>query len=183
MDQKEIEVTHYTQEDNLRAAGNIKRYHIFPTIRPQTVADHTWNVMRIYDTFYVLDQSAARRILYHDCPEIATGDIPFAAKRKYPKLKQEVSQVEHQWYEDRGLGFMNDRCDSNAEAKIKICDLLEMMEFASEEVNLGNTYARHIVSNVYVELKKFESGNGAHAYKAVNSHVEQLHQKYGEKNG
>jgi hypothetical protein len=69
--------------DILRASG-VTRWHIVRTVRPQSLAEHTFDVVMIaravakiagYDDYEII-----KAALLHDLDEIITGDIPTPTK-------------------------------------------------------------------------------------------------------
>ncbi len=133
---------------SMRRAGNVLRYHTWPTIHKQTVADHTWNVMRIYvELFGPPDRHVWMHMLYHDALEVHTGDIPFYAKRRFPELKSVLTGIE----EDLSLmsDFPRFELTSNEIDECKLCDLLEMWEWGKEEVLMGNRLAHTIQADTW----------------------------------
>lgn len=147
-----------------RVAGNVIRYHTWPTITNQTVADHTYHVMRIYhelfagDPDFEWDDRNVAHILMHDMGEQKVGDLPYPVKKNDPILAERVAIQE-----DLALGIQEwpsrGMVPDHQKNAIKICDLLEMAEYAQYEKNLGNRYA-HIVyirvtSHVMNEFQDF----------------------------
>lgn len=131
---------------SLRHSGSVERYHTWPTIRKQTVADHCYHVMRIYyEIFGIPSPEVTTYILFHDSPEVKYGDPPFPSKKDHPELKQVYSKLEKNYYLDM-LGFDPESLISDEEKRfVKVCDLLEMWEFGVVERNMGNSYAGAIV--------------------------------------
>ena len=71
--------------DILRASG-VTRWHIVRTVRPQSLAEHTFDVVMIaraiaknagYDDYEII-----KAALLHDLDEIVTGDIPTPSKKR-----------------------------------------------------------------------------------------------------
>lgn len=137
--------------DTARDAGNILRYHVWPTLQSQTNAHHTWNVMRIYaELFGWPIAEVAVYIHYHDVGELDTGDISFVAKRRTPEIKKVVGPIEDEAMERLSFGqaTANMLCPAEKE-RVKLCDLIEMVEFSIEECRLGNMYyGRKIYTNL-----------------------------------
>lgn len=138
-------VTNSMVRHSARLAGLIKRYHTWPTLRVQTVAEHTWHVMRIYlHLFGSPPPNVWEYMLHHDAPlEMGTGDIPFDSKRNNPELKAAVDLAEERFAKE--IGFEWPEIGALEWARFKVCDLLEMLEFGTEERAMGNTYAEPIV--------------------------------------
>lgn len=128
---------------SLRFAGQILRYHTWPTLHKQTIAEHTFHMLRLYHQIFGAPTSHTTiYILYHDCGEIKTGDLPFGAKAS-PDFAFELKQMENTALEAMGI-FMPDLPDAE-KRRVKVCDLLEMYEFGMQEVTMGNTYCEPVV--------------------------------------
>lgn len=145
--------------EKARDAGNILRYHGWPTIQTQTNAHHTWNVMRIYaELFGWPIAEVASYIHYHDVGELDTGDISFVVKRNHPEVKKITGPIEDAAMERLSLGYAtSDMIGSIEKTKVKICDLMEMLEFSLEEMRLGSRhYGWMIFENIYHALVELE---------------------------
>lgn len=68
-------------------ASYVHRWHIINVVKPQSVAEHTFNVCLIAECISkLLDQENEipdlyRYALHHDIPEVVIGDIPTPAKK------------------------------------------------------------------------------------------------------
>lgn len=124
----------------------VERYHTWPTHRTQTVAEHTWQVLRIWDRLFgPPDERDFRYIMYHDSGELWTGDLPFPVKRRYPALAGIVDDIEDQALQAMRVDYREP--NPGWKTKMKLCDMIEMWETGRHEVALGNSYARPIVSD------------------------------------
>ena len=129
-------------------AGSIVRYHNRPTAQRQTVAEHTWRMMVIYTELYGVPRAEIyQHIIYHDVPEIVTGDIPFMAKRYFPQLKQVLHHIELD-HVPKKLDFDLPPLTPEERYQIKTVDLLEMLFFAVDDVNMGCLYSIDIINNI-----------------------------------
>lgn len=130
-----------------RLAGSVRRYHSWPVLRPQTVAEHSWQVARLFRELFpdAWCVEVADWIQMHDMPEIGTGDVPFPLKARYPGLKANYDEIENDVSDNLGLVWpeLTDR----QRLLIKICDLLEMWEYGREELTMGNRYAEPIITD------------------------------------
>lgn len=125
-----------------RHASMIDRYHTYPTLQKQDNASHTYGVLRIYiETFGPPPPEVTVYITYHDSGELATGDVPYDAKRANPDLKELVNGIadEAAFALTKGV-FRRDMITEPQHAMVKFCDNLEMAEFGIEEMKLGNMY-------------------------------------------
>lgn len=137
-----------------RLAGEVVRYHTWPTHRRQSVGEHTWQVLRIYwQIFGPPSPEVTTDILWHDAPELVTGDPPFPIKACNPALKAEYDRLEPRALADMG-GRRGVELTAYERRRIKCCDLLEMHEFGVQELRMGNEYARPIVSDTAAALDK-----------------------------
>lgn len=131
-----------------RLAGEIKRWHIFPVIQQQTVAEHSWNVARILLAICPdADRDLVLEALFNDTGEIATGDPPTTLKQRDPVLRDMYSRMEHGARIAMVLpwGLPPPRKLVNEETRIlKMADMIEMMEYAASEIMLGNRHMRPI---------------------------------------
>lgn len=71
--------------DILRASG-VTRWHIVRTVRPQSLAEHTFDVVMIARAIAKIagynDSEIIKAALLHDLDEIVTGDIPTPTKNR-----------------------------------------------------------------------------------------------------
>lgn len=143
-----------------RFAGLVKRYHTWPTITTQNVAEHTWQKMRIYrKLFGEIDCDICDAILFHDVGEIVTGDLPFGSKTQLGEAAREnLAQLEYTSAIKVGAPRYFSIIDAAAKKKIKICDLLEMLEFGVQEFRMGNQYAKPIIDSIYQAVQPMLEG-------------------------
>jgi 5'-deoxynucleotidase YfbR-like HD superfamily hydrolase len=135
-----------------RAAGNVRRYHTWAVIKEQTVAEHTWQIMRILLTVW---PEAPRKVivhaLMHDAGEMS-GDIQYPFKLMFTELKSGSEKAENyvrKAQQETGAPPEAAHPLSTFERHVfKCCDNLEMWEYGLREVNLGNRYALIIVNRM-----------------------------------
>lgn len=130
---------------DIRLSGQIQRYHTWPTIRKQTIAEHCWQILRIY--FSVVDKvnhHMVTHIMFHDIGETAIGDLPYPVKSENHDLKKQLDYIEQKscllqlryWNAFRPILFTEE------DAKLfKDIELVEMGEFGLDEMCLGNSHA------------------------------------------
>jgi 5'-deoxynucleotidase YfbR-like HD superfamily hydrolase len=127
--------------DDPRAAGEVRRYSTWRTIRQQNVAEHTWQVLRILLTIW---PAAPRNVIIHavvhDMGEMS-GDIQYPFKNMFPELRAGADKAEN-YVQNRQRISVFER------AVFKLCDNLEMLEFGMVEVNMGNKYGRIIMDRM-----------------------------------
>lgn len=131
-----------------RLAGKVKRWHSEETIREQTIADHVYNIMRIY--LYIWgnpEPSLFCRIMFHDFEELYLGDLPHWAGC-IPELK-----TAYRFAEDELLAsFPEIPTSHHYDYRIKICDWIEALEFMINECLLGNSEMRFRMEKLYRKL-------------------------------
>jgi 5'-deoxynucleotidase YfbR-like HD superfamily hydrolase len=129
-----------------RLAGQVRRYHTWPVLREQSVAEHCWQLMRIYMSVAEtdkVDKNILLHILIHDIGEHFTGDIPYPVKSLNPNLKREMDLLESRsaaaqvlhWEAFHPIYFT----DADREL-FKQLELMEMAEMGMGEVLLGNDH-------------------------------------------
>lgn len=151
---------------NARIAGGVLRYHAYPTLQRQTVADHSFHVMRIYWTIFKrIPEIVAEFILWHDMGELVTGDMPFPFKAKHPAIKALLAPLEAEAV--TAMGGEAIPLDKWLHRRIKACDLLEMLEFGLHEKALGNAYSLPIIHDTAREIGCLEL-NSADYEKVIN---------------
>lgn len=144
--------TYIDNNATVRNAGDVIRYHTRKVIHRQDVANHTWNVMRIYTERYGIPRAEVYvYILYHDVLEIVTGDIPFQIKRNVPAMKQASLLAEQHAMATIKIPYVPITAEERH--RVKVCDLLEMREYAEIEIAYGNAFADDIIHNIDQALK------------------------------
>ena len=116
-------------QDKLRA-GSVKRFHIVETTKTQSIAEHSFNVAMIAGAIGALlgwDLSPVYRdALFHDIPEVMTGDLPHLFKKELKK-RVDFDEIEDYFMEDEKV-WMHDE----VKIIIKMADIMEATWFISE---------------------------------------------------
>jgi 5'-deoxynucleotidase YfbR-like HD superfamily hydrolase len=107
-------------------AGEVTRYHAVPTVRPQTDALHSWNMIAL--ALFITNGQASRDLLIeiamHDTGELFVGDVPYTVKRDNPALGRLINDMEaHARVHETMLGPID--LSPHDAAILKICDTLE----------------------------------------------------------
>lgn len=140
----------------VRLAGQVQRCHVMPMQRKTNVAEHTYNAMTI--AFKLCEVNgidpgpAVMALLFHDTPELVTGDIPATAKWMHPYLANgdsELSQdVDHELdlAEPWRRHFRQNNIPQPGITHIhqdiaKAADMLEFTMTCIEEIRRGNREA------------------------------------------
>lgn len=149
-----------------RMAGAVKRYHTWPVLNQQTVADHTWHVMRIcFQLWGPLPPEVSTYILWHDAPEIVTGDLPFPIKRDTPELAEILNVIDDETR--AATGWPSPEVLPLWKKRIKLCDLIEMHEYGWVELRQGNKFALPIINDTRTAIDKLSAELGPEDEQAV----------------
>ena len=127
-----------------RLAGQVIRYHTWPNVKQQNIAEHCWQLMRIYlSVVDKIDPNMIRHIVFHDIGEHFTGDIPYPVKRdnqqlkelvEFMELKSQAAQLEY-WN-----AFQQVRLTDADKVLFKQIELTEMAEFGLDQLAFGNSH-------------------------------------------
>lgn len=135
-----------------RRAGSIHRYHAQTHIVTQTVAEHTWQLMRIATTIWPdIPRHVMLYIQYHDVAEGMTGDLPYTTKLRDPEIKERMDIMEVGALKRmRQLWDLPEVPKITDEEKrfVKACEYLEFAEYSFVEWNLGNSYIQVVLDRV-----------------------------------
>jgi len=113
------------------------------------VAEHSFGVMMLIrqavDGRLFSDDSILNMLLaamHHDLPELMTGDIPADVKRRHPELDALLNRIEmtaEDLYIDTPLTAVE-------RGLVKWADTMELILWCLEEIALGNTNMRRVVT-------------------------------------
>jgi 5'-deoxynucleotidase YfbR-like HD superfamily hydrolase len=129
---------------DIRLAGLVRRYHTWPVIGQQNVAEHSWQLLRIYlNVVDKIDSNLVFHIMFHDIGEQTTGDLPYPIKRNNPPLKEIMDLLEqkacYSILEHWGC-FRQTLLTSADMILFKQIELVEMAEFGLDQLCLGNNH-------------------------------------------
>lgn len=119
-----------------RDAGNVRRYHTARIIGEQTVATHSFNMCLIL--MEVLENPSVnvlKAAMFHDLPELVTGDVPATFKWKFPAVADVLTATEDVIIEEFKL---NVELTDEERRALKFSDMLELCMFCCEQLELGN---------------------------------------------
>jgi 5'-deoxynucleotidase YfbR-like HD superfamily hydrolase len=149
----EAQVNREQMKRSCYLAGKVMRYHAWPTLNTQTVADHSWRVATlIVEVFGAPRAEVIIYALYHDCGEMFSGDLPFMVKTAIPGLADAMKQAEAHGLEQLGIALPV--LSKLERAQVKIADLLEMHEFGAMEVLLGNQFGIAVRDDTLAEARR-----------------------------
>ncbi|MBW2637435.1 MAG: HD domain-containing protein [Deltaproteobacteria bacterium] len=113
-------------QDILRAQ-DIKRWTIVRTVRQQSLAEHTFNVVMVARAIArkasLSDESIIKYALEHDLDEILTGDIPSPTKKRMRKAGIDLLKIESR---GKNVPISMTMC------VVKAADLIENLWFLRE---------------------------------------------------
>jgi hypothetical protein len=141
---------------DLRRAGEVTRYHTWPTLRQQSIAEHTWQLLRIYLTIFgPPSPEVTTYIMFHDCGEIAVGDAPYPSKAQDRDFKDAHNRLEDKALE-ASLKFWSapvmPALGPYLLKKIKLCEYIEMAEEGLHEYMLGSRYGWITAQRCFVKI-------------------------------
>lgn len=134
--------------DDARLAGQVVRYHTWPSLRQQSVGEHSWQVCRILLAIAPSYDSLLRHAIVHDIGEIGCGDVPYPVKANNPELGRLFDEIEHataseiceRWMLPPPMHEMG----PTSRWVFKLAEFIEMWEWGLEELKRGNEFARKV---------------------------------------
>lgn len=146
-----------------RRAGLVRRYHAQPHLVPQTVAEHTWQLLRIMTTIWPdTPRSLLMYAIYHDIAEGCTGDLPYTTKLASPDIKKHMDALEDTAIQSMGRYWGTPAVAlPTAEEKkfMKACELVEFAEYSWNELRMGNKYIEVVLQRVLPRIKAIKFDN------------------------
>jgi hypothetical protein len=138
----------------MRSAARVARFHTTPTIRGQSVGEHTFGLIAILreiaDDEHPLSVSLLVRALEHDAPEAITGDVPSPVKWRFSGLEAQLRTVEDRLGVDFDIGGS---LIPYERTMLKFADLLELSIYSIEEVDMGNRHMAVMAFNALNAIK------------------------------
>lgn len=142
----------HKQLDFLYDAGETRRFHTWPVLREQNVADHSWHVAMLAHILYGQEAPGMRTVfllalLTHDMAECQMGDIPSPAKRRMDsllELEDKTTSFRQQWGDAEqeilsryDLDF-EAHLDAEELRRFKLVDAMEGAMYCVRERMMGN---------------------------------------------
>jgi HD containing hydrolase-like enzyme len=131
--------------------GNaVKRYHTAYILRPQSVGEHTANMMGL---LFCLPYKPSTQLVYaiitHDYPEQFTGDVPAPAKKLTKEFDEALTVLEATWAGEAGMVA----CDLTEEETwlLNWLDTAEMLCYCRTEMTMGNI----LISTIYMRARQY----------------------------
>jgi 5'-deoxynucleotidase YfbR-like HD superfamily hydrolase len=139
------------QIDFIYGAGETKRFHTWPVLRTQNIADHSWHVAMLLHALYGQDHPGITPVLLmaalcHDAAEWKVGDLPAPAKRNmhergFENFKAEWDEMEESILSEVGLDWDKFLTDEERR-RLKLCDSLDGAMYCVRERMMGNKMMR-----------------------------------------
>lgn len=144
--------------DAARKAGNTWRFHNWTLLRPESVAQHSFNMLQL--AMVVTDGAVSAGLLWaianHDLGELATGDIPAPTKRCF---NQETKRMLDSM-EESVVGYIHRTPAPSLteyERKVlKFCDTMDCMLKCREEAKLGNRTLDEVAGACWGYIQEME---------------------------
>ena len=131
-----------------RAAGEVQRFHTVRTIVPETVGEHSFNVVNLIllMTGGHCSRSLLIAAIVHDMGEIAVGDVPSPIKKMYPQEVQDALDRQEEDAIARIYPYLvGHKQLTEEEAKtLKLADNIDGMLKCRQEIIMGNRTLRQI---------------------------------------
>lgn len=154
----------YNQIYNL---AYITRYGIVPRVKNESVAEHSFFVssivIKLHDDYEFDLGKAVVMAVTHDWTESWLDDSVKIIKDKFPLIKEAVSiserEVAAHFFSDEicNLWFETHELTSTESIVVKYADTLQVIQYATNEIKLGNTgYMNKVLSEAKVCAKIYE---------------------------
>lgn len=134
------------QLDFIRNAGETRRFHGWPVLRPQSVAEHSFHVTMILHVLYGQSESGLRVVLLlaaltDDLAEWITGDPPSpftrAMEKRLPGFRDTRKEVENEVLASVALDWAKFLTDEE-KRMLKFADYVDGAMYCIRERAMGN---------------------------------------------
>jgi 5'-deoxynucleotidase YfbR-like HD superfamily hydrolase len=120
----------------LRQAAYVKRFHTLP-MGQQTIAHHSYGVAMIIQNFWPdCRKELLLAALYHDVPELVTGDTPAPFKWSKPELAATLHDFEERFLHE--YEWHHELTESE-KRMLGIADTFDMILYCQEQIEMGNS--------------------------------------------
>ena len=155
----------------------ISRWSLMRSVRSENVAEHSYHVSVLAHALAVIARDVFKKsvdpgrvcaaALYHDMPEIITGDLPTPVKYHDPEIKSAYKRIEREAAE-RLLGYLSDDIkggiseavleeDAEIVRLIRAADKLDAYIKCIEEKNAGNREFDRAALQTRAALEKMQA--------------------------
>lgn len=130
--------------------SDMKRYNNRIRVKDESIAEHSffvaYNILKIgYD--YKLPANiineAVSMAIAHDFPEVFTSDLPHDCKKRHPKLKEILSEIEIEFINSEmpELATQYEALTKNnslSSLLVELADAISVLQYCNREISLGN---------------------------------------------
>ena len=121
--------------DIFMRASAVKRYHTTPTIGNQTIGEHSYRMLLVLYAVCTPSPELIKATVYHDVPEIEVSDVSFMTKKKWPKVAESIAEAEDDFCNRYAIHV--ELCENDLRL-LKFADMWELVQYAIDQINLGN---------------------------------------------
>jgi len=131
------------REDLFRFSADVIRNHTWPTLRNQTVGQHTFNMLVLLGliTGDTHRGAVARAVRDHDLHEVFTGDAPATVKWEVPGMREVLDESERMFNKQYGIQQERNWLQPEEICLVKFIDMYEFGRYCLDERRLGNQHA------------------------------------------
>lgn len=145
--------------DFILNGGETRRYHTWPVLRQQTVAEHSHHVAMLVSVLVPTSWTAAERYwlimaaLTHDLAEWKLGDLPAPAKRSLPNypdatFRETWGALEMDLLREQSLNY-EEALDEEGKRILKLADAADGCLYCIRERAMGNKLIRPVWDNFW----------------------------------
>lgn len=134
-------MSEFRETMSLRASFLVKRWHVMPTIREQTVGEHSGQAVQLLLMLHPdPSMSLVKALLWHDTSERVVGDVPAPAKRAHPEFCKFYEAYEERIQREMHPSTIVELMPSD-HRWLKAIDVLELVLHMGDEILLGSKHA------------------------------------------
>lgn len=139
-------------------AGLVKRYHTEDMNRQESVAEHSFGVAQIAIHLCggAITAGLLKACLWHDAPELVTGDLPAPIKWKHPIITTALDAIEEEFMDENNLNIF---LTTHEKRILKWADGLHLMWYCLKERKRGNLNAVPMFYKMDQRLEEYEFVN------------------------
>lgn len=151
---------------NIYKLAYITRYSGVPRIKDESVAEHSFFVaslvIKLHEAYDFDIGTALQMAISHDWAEAFIGDITHITKVNYPEIGQAAHLAEMKAIKSFAPKIYSVLCEysyqTSVEAKIvALADVIQVVQYAENEVKLGNTgYMIDVANSAYKRLEQLK---------------------------
>ena len=144
----------------------IIRYSNIPRIKDESVAEHGFFVaaivMELHDRYEFDLGVALAMAISHDIPEMELNDCPHIIKEKYPKIKMAYDVCEDEVRQNlpptiSHAAWMYDKKSIIEAHVVRLADMMQCIQYAKTEVELGNKgYMQKVLDESFERVKQYK---------------------------